>query len=91
MALYDVHMARTTWLTMHVEADDEDQALEEAYQEAPTFTAHEGGWGSFGKWDADAGEWEPIDEFHNWAEKGYDPKAHGPVVEEVEKHRGSRW
>lgn len=79
MAKYKVNLARTTWLTVNVEADNEDDALDQAYAEAPEFTAQESGWGSFGKWSADAAEWQPVDE---WWGSDYDEKAHGPVVEE---------
>lgn len=81
MPKYKVHMARTTWLTANVEADTEEEALEKAYDVVPGFSAQESGWGSLGKWTADADEWQPIDQFH----EHYDPKNHGPVVELVEE------
>lgn len=80
MPKYKVNMARTTWLTAYVEADNEDEALEKAYGVVPPFTAQESGWGSFDKWTADADEWQPLDEFYS-AYGTYDAKEHGPVVE----------
>lgn len=81
MPKYKVNMARTTWLTANVEADNEDEALEKAYDVVPGFSAQESGWGSFGKWAAEADEWRPLDEFH----ENYDPQEHGPVVELAEE------
>ena len=78
MPKYKVYMARTTWLTVNVEADNEDEALEQAYEAAPKFSANEAGWGSLGKWSADAGEWMPVDEFKG---SDYSPQSDGPVVE----------
>ena len=80
MAKYRVQFARTTWLTAEVDAEDEEQALEEAYEIVPGFTAHEAGWGSTGWW-ADADEWMPMDEFLG---DEYSEKAFGPVVELIE-------
>jgi hypothetical protein len=82
MPKYKVHMARTTWLTANVEADNEDEALEKAYTVVPPFSAQESGWGSFEQWTADADEWMPIDEFHG---DEYNAKEHGAVVELVEE------
>lgn len=85
MPKYEVRMARTTWLTAHVEAPDADAALEEAYEVVPPFTAQEGGWGSFGGWSADADEWRPIDEFYSdWTGQVYDDSS-GPAIEQVEE------
>ncbi|MGN9782810.1 hypothetical protein ACTMTF_15360 [Nonomuraea sp. ZG12] len=86
MTKYKVNMARTTWLTAYVEADDEEQAIEAAHEEVPALTAHEAGWGSFGKWAADADEWQPVDEFYA-PYGGYDRKEHGPVVELDERDK----
>lgn len=82
MAKYRVQFARTTWLTANVEAEDEEQAIDEAYGVVPGFTAHEAGWGSHDKWSADAGEWAPVDEFLG---EGYSEEIYGPVVELVEE------
>lgn len=77
MPKYKVYLARTTWLTAHIQADTEGEALEKAYEVVPVFTADESGWGSSGAWSAEADEWLPIDEFYS----KYDPAEHGPVVE----------
>ena len=79
---YKVNMARVTWLTANVEANNEEEAIEKAYEVAPSFTARESGWGSFDAWTADAEEWTPIDEFYNaFGSQKYDSETHGPVVE----------
>lgn len=83
MPKYKVNMARVTWLTAKVEADNEDEALEKAHEVVPPFSAQESGWGSFKKWTADADDWQPVDEFYN-AFGEYDAKEHGPVVEVAE-------
>lgn len=83
MPKYKVQMARVTWLTANVEADNEDEALEKAHEVVPPFTAKEGGWGSLGKWHASADEWVPLDEFYN-AFTEYDKKTHGAVVVAVD-------
>ncbi|HEY9369936.1 hypothetical protein [Streptomyces sp.] len=81
MPKYRVNMARVTWLTANVEADNEDEALEKAYGVAPPFSAQESGWGSFKKWSADADEWQPLDEFYPSFGQEYDAEKHGAVVE----------
>jgi len=80
MPKYKVNLARTTWLTATVEADNEDEALKKAYAVAPRFSAQESGWGSFEKWSADADEWMPIDDFYNTLDSEYSEATHGPVV-----------
>ncbi|MEU4575970.1 hypothetical protein [Nonomuraea sp. NPDC023979] len=80
MPKYRVQMARVTWLTANVEADNEDEALEKAHGIAPAFTARECGWGSVDKWTADADEWQPLDKFYA-AFGEYDPEQHGLVIE----------
>lgn len=82
MKKYRVQFARTTWLTAFVEAEDEDQALELGFDELPPVTAYETGWGSMGKWSAEVGEWEYLDEFYG---REYSEEAFGPVVEEIEE------
>ena len=79
MPYYDVRFARTTHLTVHIEADHPDEALELAPEEVPEFTAREAGWGSFGTWSAGADDWQTLDEFY----KPYSVKKHGKVVEEA--------
>lgn len=82
MPKYKVEMARVTWLTATVEADNEDEALEKAHEVVPPFSARESGWGERG-WTADADEWAPIDEFYNTFGE-YNAKEHGVVVEPAE-------
>jgi hypothetical protein len=82
---YAVEMARTTWLTAYVEADDDEGAVEAAFGEVPPFTAMESGWGSFGKWSADADEWQTLDEFYG---PDYAPSVHGSVVRPAEDREG---
>lgn len=81
MPKYRVQMARVTWLTAHVEADDEESAIDAAHEVAPGMTAADTGWGSFGKFTADADEWLPLDEFYQVSDVTYDPNVHGLVVE----------
>ena len=81
MPKYKVQMARTTWLTAHVEADDEESAIDAAHEVTPGMTAAETGWGSSGRFTADTDDWLPIDEFYQAFEIAYDPDVNGPVVE----------
>lgn len=83
MRTFRVHLARTTWLTVNVEADDEDQALEQAYDIAPVFSAAESGWGSYGQWSADAEEWMSLEDFYNAYGGEYNPERDGETVEEL--------
>ncbi|MEU5878215.1 hypothetical protein [Spirillospora sp. NPDC047279] len=76
---YRVNFARTTWASVFVEAETEDEAVEAAFEELPEFTARESGWGSFGKWSADADDWMTVDEFYG---PEYETGQHGPVVGE---------
>ncbi|TDB90939.1 hypothetical protein E1264_03800 [Actinomadura sp. KC216] len=88
MPRYRVNLLRTTFLTAYVEAEDEDQAIDEALAEAPGFSAIESGWGSFGKWSADADEWLLPSQFY----ENYREDEHGPDVEPGQEGDGDdRW
>lgn len=45
MPKYQVNMPKIIWLTIDVEADNEEQAQEKAWDEAPAFCAQCTGWG----------------------------------------------
>ncbi len=78
---YRVNMAKTIWLGVEVEADDEHDAIEKAFENEPRrMCAQCGGWRE--KWSiSDDDEWLPLDEWHG---EGYDPKEHGATVEELD-------
>lgn len=80
MAKYRVRLITSAEYCIDVEADSEDAALDEAYQEAPGLCPQCGGWGK--KWGLDLGEWQSIEEF--LGEK-YDPEMDGSSVELVEE------
>ncbi len=74
MAKYGVRFGQVKWTTVFVELDDEEiaelddydineLAIEQAYADYPAESAHEVGWGSFGKWTADFDEAMTEDEF----------------------------
>jgi hypothetical protein len=79
MAKYRVMLIRADSLSIEVEADSEEAAVEEAFDEAPReMCAQCGGWGQ--KWGIDEGEWLTVDEWHG---ADYDAKKHGPTVQEA--------
>lgn len=81
MPKYAVRFVKITDAVVYVEAEDEEEAAELAYDELPMPSAHETGWGSFGKWVADVGDWHYLDEFYG---VDYSEEKYGPVIEEVE-------
>jgi hypothetical protein len=78
---YKVNFAQTRWITVHVEAEDEEAALEDAYDHLPGISAHETGWDSFGVWSSDYDDAMPVDEFLQVWKGKYDPRIDGEVVE----------
>jgi hypothetical protein len=56
MARYRVHMEAVASYFIEVEAEDEDAAVEAAYEEAPGICAQCSGWGQ--QYGMDLGEWE---------------------------------
>lgn len=74
---YRVSLLKTISLVIDVEAEDEESALETAYEEAPPGICHQcGGWGQ--KWGiGDDGEWLTAEEFHR---DTYDEELHGKTV-----------
>ncbi|MEU4224327.1 hypothetical protein AB0F17_08540 [Nonomuraea sp. NPDC026600] len=80
MPKYKVNLARVTWLTAYVEADNEDDALEKAYNVVPPFTDQEAGRRQFDHWTASADDWLSLEDFYN-AFNTYDAKQHGLMVE----------
>jgi len=62
MDLYRVTLIRTDNFYIDVEAEDEDQALDAAYNKAPYLCAQCSGWGSKDG-SVDAGEWTSIEDY----------------------------
>jgi hypothetical protein len=57
MPKYRVHLQTTASVTVEVEADGPDEALDAAYEHVPNdVCASCGGWGK--NWSLDLGEWE---------------------------------
>lgn len=81
MSLYRVELVRTDSYSVEVEADDPDQALEMAYEDAPSLCAHCSGMGSGTKGSVDEGEWMVPEDFFRHSE--YDPGLHGVGVQEL--------
>ena len=79
MAKYRVNLLRVDSFVMDVEADDEEQAVDKAFNEAPSLSAQDGGWGR--PWSVDDGEWLMLEDFHGPA---YNPKRHGQTAEQIE-------
>jgi hypothetical protein len=72
MPKYSVSLMTTLSLSITVEAENEEAAREEAYQEAPGICAQCSGWGR--KYGMDIGEWTaPEDFFDDWTEETYGP------------------
>lgn len=63
MPKYRVSIPKVVWLTAHVEAEDEELAIEAAYEIAPSLCAHCSGWGS-DEWSVDEDEWGGIQDIH---------------------------
>lgn len=64
MPKYRVAMSATVNLNITVEADDEDAAIEAAYEEMPgDLCAHCAGWGR--NWSRDLGEFEVDEDIHD--------------------------
>lgn len=58
MAQYRVYMRAWASLSVEVEAEDEEDAIDQAYEEGPGSLCFQcSGWGQ--KWDVEIGEWEP--------------------------------
>jgi hypothetical protein len=56
MAIYKVQLQRADWVTLTVEAEDEDAALDAAYELAPGEPCGQcSGWGE--SWYLDVGDW----------------------------------
>jgi hypothetical protein len=58
MPKYQVSMPKVIWLTIDIEAEDETEAQEKAWEEAPSFCAQCTGWGR---------EWS-IDDDNTWGD-----------------------
>ncbi len=56
MAKYRVNIPKTLWFYTEVEASNEEEALDKAYDLAPSLCAQCGGWGQ-DHWSVDDGEW----------------------------------
>jgi hypothetical protein len=77
MPKYNVTFVKTISLSIEVEADDEEAAIDEAYQQAPSLCAGCAGWGQ--KWGVDdSSEWMTLEDFHG---EGYDASLDGATVE----------
>ena len=84
MPKYRVHLVRNDWFTTTVEADSEEAALEQAYEQAPSLCAYCSGssYGSGERWGVDTDEWTAPEDFFG-AEFSED--RYGKTVEEVLK------
>lgn len=58
MATYRVQIPKVIWLSIRVESDDEEAAIEEAFQEAPGLCAQCTGWRT--NWSIDEDDWGGI-------------------------------
>jgi hypothetical protein len=76
MAKYRVNLLRVDSFIVTVEAENEDEAVDKAFDEAPSLGANEAGWGR--KWSIDDGEWMSLEDFHG---SDYKENRHGPTVE----------
>jgi hypothetical protein len=80
MAKYRVQLIRGDWFNITVEAESEDDALDQAFNEAPNLCTHCTGWGLNSNGGVDADEWSmPEDYFGDFSEGRY-----GKTVELVE-------
>lgn len=62
MAKYDVSMTTRAYAIVTVEADNEDDAMERAFEEGPTsICAQCSGWGM--PWSLDLGDWDIADDY----------------------------
>lgn len=76
---YHVTLVKMLSFGIEVEADDEDGAVQEAYENTQSICAQCGGWGQ--KWSLDDdGDWQTIEEFYG---ESYDPERDGRSVEAV--------
>lgn len=60
MAQYDVQIPKVIWLNIKVEADNEEAAIEEAFQQAPGMCHQCTGWRT--NWSIDEDDWGGIEE-----------------------------
>ncbi|MEU4726496.1 hypothetical protein AB0G06_43455 [Nonomuraea dietziae] len=80
MTKYEVQLARTDWYRLEVEADNEDEALDAAYNDAPSLCAHCTGWGYQTEGSVDADDWLGLEDFYG---SRYDGAQHGVTIKEV--------
>lgn len=60
MPKYRVQIPKVIWLNIKVEADDQESAIEEAFQEAPGMCHQCTGWRT--NWSIDEDDWGGIEE-----------------------------
>jgi hypothetical protein len=58
VATYRVQIPKVLWFSITVEADDEEAAITEAFEEAPGLCAQCSGWGR--NWSIDEDDWGGI-------------------------------
>lgn len=79
MPKYRVNFQTVASMSITVEADNEGDAIDKAYEGIPSGVCTQcGGWDQ--NWSLDLGEFETIDQF-----QGYDPKHDGLPVELIEE------
>jgi hypothetical protein len=72
MSRYRVRLVRQDSYGVTVEADNEEEALEKAFNEAPYLCAQCSGWGDSNNGCVDASDWEmPEDFYSNFTEEWY--------------------
>jgi hypothetical protein len=82
VAKYNVNLIAAVNLSVTVEADNEDAALEAAMDQAPGLCGHCTGWGQK-TWCLELGEYETLEEFFG---DRYKPDLYGKTVELAEEH-----
>jgi hypothetical protein len=77
MPKFRVNLLKTVSYTIEVEADDEDAAIDAAYDQAPSVCAQCSGWGQDWGYD-DGNDWQTAEDSHA---EDYNAERHGPTVE----------
>lgn len=79
MPKYRVNLLRVDSFVMDVEADNEEEAVDKAFDETPSLCAQDGGWGK--PWGVDEGEWVMLEDHYG---TDYNADRHGKTAEPVE-------
>lgn len=84
MRKFKVELARVDWITVTVEAEDEEEALDKVMEEGVRgLCAYCSGYGPESDTVISADDPVPIDEFHKGWRQAYDEETDGKVVTEV--------